>query len=101
MQIPKYLRPVRDHKNYEAGVGERAVRKLVYWPIILLFCLPAAAVMAAIALSFGLLFLKFLNIIETAIANDDWLMLFLIALAAAAILSLWKLAYVIHRYFIL
>ncbi|AMM87276.1 hypothetical protein AZF01_22465 (plasmid) [Martelella sp. AD-3] len=53
MKIPRYLRPVRDRKNYEAGVGERAVRQLVCWPIILLLCLPAAAVMPQSEMALG------------------------------------------------
>lgn len=101
MQIPKYLRPVRDRKNYEAGFGERIVRIVVYWPIIFLLCVPAIAVIASMFLSFGIMSLKLANVVENAIVGHDWLMLALIALAAAAILSLWKLAYVVHRHFIL
>lgn len=101
MQVPKYLRPVRDKKSYEASFAERIVRIMVYWPIILLLCVPAIVVIASMFLSFGLMFLKLMNIVENAIVTHDWPMLFLIALAAAAILSLWKLAYVVHRYFII
>ena len=101
MQVPKYLRPVRDKKSYEATFAERIVRIVVYWPIILLLCVPAIVVIASMFLSFGLVFLKLMNVVENAIVDHNWLMLALIALAAAAILSLWKLAYVVHRYFII
>ncbi|QQM32933.1 hypothetical protein JET14_21075 (plasmid) [Martelella lutilitoris] len=101
MLVPKYLRPVRDKKSYEASFGERIVRIVVNWPIVFLLCVPAIAVIASMFLSFGLLFLKLLNVVENAIVAHDWLMLALIALASAAILSLWKLAYVVHRYFII
>lgn len=101
MQIPKYLRPVRDKKSYAASFGERIVRIVVYWPIVFLLCMPAIAVIASMFLSFGIMFLKVMNVVENAIVSHNWLMLALITLAAVAILSLWKLAYVVHRYFIL
>ena len=101
MKIPRCLRPLRDQKSYDASFGERIVRIVVYWPIIFLLCVPAIAVIASMFLSSGLLFLKLMNVVENAIVAHDWLILALIALAAAAILSLWKLAYVVHRYFIL
>lgn len=63
--------------------------------------MPAIAVIASMFLSFGIMFLKLMNVVENAIVDHNWLMLALIALAAAAILSLWKLAYVVHRYFII
>tara|TARA_Y100000815_G_C13223166_1_gene455144 strand:- start:554 stop:778 length:225 start_codon:yes stop_codon:yes gene_type:complete len=74
---------------------------VVYWPIILPLCLPAIAVIASMFLFSGLLFLKLMNVVENAIVAHDWIMLASVALAAAAILALWKLAYVVHRHFIL
>lgn len=59
MVFPKYFRPIRDVDNYVMSGTEKAVRTIVFTPLLMLFGLPTALGVAFFALTgaLGLMFI--------------------------------------------
>ena len=102
MQVPKYLRPVRDKKNYQASVGERFIRLIVFAPIIVLLCVPVALVGAVFFLPSGLgAMFALATYIPHSIETGELNGVIVLVGIAISVLLLWKISYIIYDYFII